>query len=770
MLRQFCEPIWRSRRYGIPFLAVAIVFAIRLLLAPIIVRESPFLLFFVAVLVSSYYGPKGSGLIATLFAALISDFFFLSPFNTFAINQLGQGLQLALFILEGWIVCAAITALKSARQNAEQNRVQLLIQQETLQQNNLDLEQWVAKRTQQLSILNASLNQEVAESEKIQGALQQSEERLNLALEASGDGIWDWDITTGEMYLSPQWLKMLGYGPEELPKHASTWEDLMHPDDKIWVTQILTAHLDNSELPYRFSYRLKAKWGDWKWIANYGKVVARDPQQQPLRMVGIHRDVNEKKLAEKALLESEAKLRSFYDSTDIMMGMIEIVDGDLFNISANVAVAKFLGLLPVHMENKSSADLGVPEEVRQQWIEHCRQSERNQKPVQFEYSHTTASGLVWLVATLYAIASPSRRSRFSYIVEDVTERRKIKQALEDSEARYRAIVETQTELICRFLSDGTLLFVNEAYCRYFHRQAQELIGQQVFLPLIPREDRETVAQNLAALSAETPTITHEHRVIMPDGETRWMAWNNQALFDRNGALTFFQAIGNDITARKTAELQMAESLHEKEVLLKEVHHRVKNNLQVICSLLSLQARTLHNPTMTRHLSEAQNRVRSMAMVHEKLYQSDSFSKIDFRAYVSDLVKYLFRAYVPKNSQIFSKIEINSDLYLEIDHAICCGLIIQELVSNALKYAFDSDKLGEIEVQAAAIAEGQIALIIRDNGKGLPADVVYSKPETLGLQLVQDLTDQLDGKLEFNSSNGSCFTITFAQRKDVESLC
>lgn len=769
MLRQFCEPIWRSRRYGIPFLAVAIAFAIKLLLAPIIVHESPFLVFFVAVLFSSYFGPKGSGLIATLFAALVIDYFFLSPLNTFVIDQLGQGLQIALFILEGVTIYIAIAALKSARRNAEQNRVQLLRQQETLQQNNLDLEQRVAERTQQLSILNATLNQEIAESEKIQGALQQSEERLNLALEASGDGIWDWDITTGDIYLSPQWLKMLGYGPEELPGHVSTWESLMHPDDKIWVTQILTAHLDNSELPYRFSYRLKAKWGDWKWIANYGKVSARDPQQQPLRMVGIHRDVNEKKLAEKALLESEAKLRSFYDSTDIMMGMIEIVDGDLFNISANAAVAKFLGLRLIHMENKSSAELGVPEEVRQQWIEHCRQSERDQKPVQFEYSRTTASGLVWLVATFYAIASSSGQSRFSYIVEDVTERKKVQQALEDSEARHRAIVETQTELICRFQPDGTLLFVNEAYCRYFNKKPEELIGQ-VFLPLIPLEDREKVAQNLAALTAKTPTVTYEHRVIMPDGETRWMSWNNKALFDRNGALTFFQAIGNDITARKTAELQMAESLHEKEVLLKEVHHRVKNNLQVVCSLLSLQARTLHNPTMTQHLSEAQNRVRSMAMVHEKLYQSDSFSKIDFRAYVSDLVKYLFRAYVPKNSQIFSKIEVDSDLYLDIDNAISCGLIIQELVSNALKYAFDSDKLGEIEVQATAIAEGQIALSIRDNGKGLPANVVYSKPETLGLQLVQDLTDRLDGKLEFNSSNGSCFKITFAQRKTLESLC
>ncbi|WP_404786261.1 PAS domain S-box protein [Altericista sp. CCNU0014] len=766
MLRQFFLPIWRSRRYGIPFLTVAVAFALKLLLAPFVIHESPFLGFFGAVLVSAYFGPRGSGLIATFLAALINYYFFLSPSSNFAIYQLGQGLQLALFVLENGMICIAIVALKSARRDAEQSRFRVLRQQETLRQTNLDLERRVAERTQQLLALNVSLSKQVADAEKVQAALQQSEERLNLALKASGDGIWDWDIATGAVYLSPQWLKMLGYDPGDLPGHVSAWEYLMHPDDKIWVTETLTAHLENSELPYQFSYRLRAKWGDWKWIANYGQVIERDPQQQPLRMVGIHRDVNEKKLVEKALLESEAKLRSFYDSTDIMIGIVELVEDDFLIVSANAAGANFWGLTTADLENRSSRELGVPAPLRQQWVEHCQQSARDRKTVQFEYSHTTARGVVWLVATLYVIASPSRRSRFLCIVEDVTEGRKIQQALEESEARYRAIVETQTELICRFQPDGTLLFVNEAYCRYFNKKPEELMGQ-VFLPLIPPEDREKVAQNLALLSAETPTVNHEHRVILPNGEMRWMTWNNQAFFERNGTLTVLQAIGNDITARKNAELQMAESLHEKEVLLKEVHHRVKNNLQVICSLLSLQARTLSDPAMTQHLKEAQNRVRSMAMVHEKLYQSNNFSKINLRAYVRDLVKYLFRVYVPKNSQISSKFEIDPGLYLEIDRAISCGLIIQELVSNALKYAFNPNEPGEIWVKAMAIAEEQIALSIQDNGKGLPADIVCTNPGTLGLRLVKDLTDQLDGWLDVNGSCGSCFTITFSQRKNVE---
>ncbi|PSB01124.1 PAS domain S-box protein [Merismopedia glauca] len=681
MASKIFQQLWQWRLYAIPFLAVTLALVVKLLLTPLIVHESPFLVFFAAVLFSSYFGPRGSGLIATLFAALIADYFFLFPVNSLFIYELGQGIRLMLFILEGWTICLAIAALKSAKSEVELSRIKVFRQRKELQQMNAVLEQRVAERTQQLSTINALLNQKVAESEQTQSALRQSQERLHLALEASGDGIWDWDITSGNVYLSPHWLTMLGYDPEDLPGDVSIWENLMHPEDKIWVLEVLKAHLQDSSFPYSFSYRLKAKWGHWKWIDNYGKVVARDLQGQPLRMVGIHRDINEKKLAEEALLVNEAKLRSFYESNqNSPIGIIEVIDSEILTQSVNKSVIQFL-------------------------------------------------------------------------------RKRIQQALAESEARYRGIIEDQSELICRFQPDGTLIFVNDAYCNYFNKQPDELMGR-VYSPLVPPEDQILIAQKLATLTPDNPTVICENRVILPSGEIRWVRWLNRAFFDSTGNLLVLQSVGSDITERKQAEFQMAESLHEKEVLLKEVHHRVKNNLQVICSLLNLQARSLKNPTMTRHLQEAQNRVRSMAMVHEKLYQSDSLSKIDLQSYLKDLVKYLFRAYVHMPSQIVSKIEIESDIWLDIDTAVPCGLIIQELVSNALKYAFHPSESGEVVLSAKAIAGGQIVMSVRDNGQGLPVGALQAEPETLGLRLVYDLTDQIQGKLEIDSSTGTCFTITF----------
>ncbi len=155
---------------------------------------------------------------------------------------------------------------------------------------------------------------DLSDRKKAEETLREREEQLQLALEGSGDGFWDWNMQTGELYLSPRWIEMLGYKADELPQELSTWERLIHPDDKAGVMETLNAHLADSSVPYKFDYRVLTKSGEWKWIANYGKVVARDPSGAPLRMTGTHRDVSDRKLAEiklqQAVLSAEAANRA----------------------------------------------------------------------------------------------------------------------------------------------------------------------------------------------------------------------------------------------------------------------------------------------------------------------------------------------------------------------------------------------------------------------------------------------------------------------------
>jgi two-component sensor histidine kinase len=213
--------------------------------------------------------------------------------------------------------------------------------------------------------------------------------------------------------------------------------------------------------------------------------------------------------------------------------------------------------------------------------------------------------------------------------------------------------------------------------------------------------------------------------------------------------------------RKKLEVHSARleaSLGEKEVLLKEIHHRVKNNLQITSSLLYLQSANIDDVHAHEVLQESQNRIRSMALIHEKLYRSDDLSKVDFAAYIGDLTRYLFSTYRIYARAIGLQLDVQ-DTTLSIDTAIPCGLIINELVSNALKHAFPDGRDGEIRVSLEQTQSGY-QLAVRDNGIGLPPDLDLEQTDSLGLQLVLTLVDQLDASIELGRNGGTEVAITF----------
>ncbi len=219
----------------------------------------------------------------------------------------------------------------------------------------------------------------------------------------------------------------------------------------------------------------------------------------------------------------------------------------------------------------------------------------------------------------------------------------------------------------------------------------------------------------------------------------------------------------DITPRKQAEEDLRASLHEKEILLKEIHHRVKNNMQVISSLLSLQSRHLTDKAAIGMFQESQQRIRSMALVHEKLYQSKDLSRIDFSNYIENLIMFLFHSYQVRSDQIRIKTEVQ-DILLDINSAIPCGLIINELVMNALKHAFPGGRKGEITVSLQPSGDGKFILSVSDNGVGFPAELDFHKTETLGMQLVNMLVDQLDGTISLEGEPGTRFKVVFREPK------
>lgn len=198
------------------------------------------------------------------------------------------------------------------------------------------------------------------------------------------------------------------------------------------------------------------------------------------------------------------------------------------------------------------------------------------------------------------------------------------------------------------------------------------------------------------------------------------------------------------------------SLEEKEVLLKEIHHRVKDNLQIISSLFDLQSGETTDETVLEMFRECRNRVRSMAMIHERLYSAEDLARIDAAQYLSTLTNDLAHSYGLTSRHV--------KLRLDVDKAIPCGLIVNELVSNALKYAFQSEDDGEIVVQLEPVEDSGLELKVRDNGVGFPSDINFRNTSSLGLRLVNSLVDQLDGEIEMSTAGGTCFAIVFPTAK------
>lgn len=214
----------------------------------------------------------------------------------------------------------------------------------------------------------------------------------------------------------------------------------------------------------------------------------------------------------------------------------------------------------------------------------------------------------------------------------------------------------------------------------------------------------------------------------------------------------------DITQEKRDRAQIERSLKEKETLLQEIHHRVKNNMQIVSSLLRLQSQHVKDSEIQEIFNACQNRINSMALIHTALYQSKNIASIDFKAYISRLMRQLILAYNKQDSSVDYSIDVQ-DIHLEIDKAIPCGLIVSELISNSLKHAFPSQKKGLVSVQMKG-QEGKYTLTIKDNGIGFPKGMDFRKTATLGLQLVTDLTSQLGGTIDLNTNSGTEFIIKF----------
>ncbi|WP_281774451.1 sensor histidine kinase [Methanobacterium formicicum] len=345
----------------------------------------------------------------------------------------------------------------------------------------------------------------------------------------------------------------------------------------------------------------------------------------------------------------------------------------------------------------------------------------------------------------------------STISRDITTSKKMELKLQESEEKFRELFNNANDSIFLYplTSDGTggqFLEVNDVACHSLGYTRDEL------LKMTPRD--------IEVESREEPSLWD----LLQEGSATFEAVNltsdgrqipvevSAHIFNLRGEKMVLSIL-RDITRRKQAEEQLRKSLDEKELLLKEIHHRVKNNLMVISSLLNLQSKYIEDKAARKVFKESQNRARSMALIHSMLYRSTDLKCINFGEYITSLTQELFRTYVIRDN-IKLKMDVGN-VPLDINTAVPLGLIVNELVSNSLKHAFPHGEDGEISVKFHK-ANDHYVFQVADTGVGFPEGLDFRKTNSLGMRLVDTLTDQVDGEMELDTNQGTTFTLTFAE--------
>ncbi|HMQ80829.1 MAG TPA: PAS domain S-box protein, partial [Ignavibacteria bacterium] len=562
-------------------------------------------------------------------------------------------------------------------------------------------------------------------------------------------------------YVNPKYEEIFGYGKGEmLGKNA--W-DVVIPEHRELVIENIRKRVENEVNTIQYSFKALKRDGVVIDVEVKGSTMMYSGK---LAIIGTLQDITERLRSEQELRNSRQKLLLHVERTPL--GVIEW-DMNFNIVQWNIAAERIFGWKQDEVTGRN-AEIIIPDETKHHvsaiWSELISKKggerstneniTKDNKRVLCEWYNTP---LINEFGEVIGVAS---------LVEDVTERVKAEELLRTQREYLRTVIDTDPNFVFAKDWEGKFTLVNKAVADNYGTSVDNLIGrsdaefnsniQEVehFL----NDDREVIS------TGEPKFIPEEKVTDSRTGMTKWYQTIKVPLRSSDGSMHVL-GVAADITSRKLAEEITWRSLKEKELLLKEIHHRVKNNLQIIVSLLKLQAKYVFDPRDLEIFNKSRSRVETMSLIHEKLYKSADISQIDMGNYLKDLVGHLLKAYNLSTAKI--QFSINAEnILMSIDTAIPCGLIVNELINNILKHAFPDGYNGKIKLNLHRSDENVI-LEVSDNGIGIPESFNMDKNDSLGMQLVDTLVKQLDGVIEVTRTDGTGFLIEFRELKYKERI-
>lgn len=602
--------------------------------------------------------------------------------------------------------------------------------------------------------------------------LRKSEEKYAKTFRTSPDSITIARLADGTIFdVNEGFLRATGYSRDEvLGKSAAELRYWAVPRDR---KKCVVALLRTGEC-IGLETRFRAKHG--KIIAALISARVFDIDGEPC-VLSVVREISRIKTVEQALRESEARYRRLFEES---MDAIFFTTREGALVDVNPAMVALFGYSRQQLlEQMNAAELyAQPGDRKQCLLEIERQGSVRDYPVRLRTRNGEERDCV--LSAVVRCAQDGTLLGYQGIIRDVTEQKRAEEALKVSEARYRAIIEDQTELICRFRGDGTITFVNDAYCRYFGKRYEELVGGS-FMPLIPEEDQERVRAHFASLSPQRPVATHEHRVMAPGGAIRWQQWTNRMILDGQRQVVEFQAVGRDITERKLMEQTLQASAEKIKLFAYSISHDLKNPAIGVHGLARLLHRRYQDLFDARGracceqiLKTSEQIVTFIETINTFMSAKEAPLNIE-RIGLKELLHMVRAEYAVALDT--RRVRWSEPVHLPEVRADRLGLvrILRNLVDNALKYG--GDNLHEIRIGYEESADFHI-LSVQDDGVGIDkkhCEKIFrpfqrhgtsrgTEGTGLGLAIVKEIAGQHGGsvKAEPGPERGTIFSLSLAK--------
>ncbi len=602
---------------------------------------------------------------------------------------------------------------------------------------------------------------DISEQKASNKALRDSEKRLSYALEATSDGLYDMNLVSGEIYCNSRYYNMIGYELYEIPPSLDTWKSMLYPDDRDYAIGKLMDMLAMKDEFMEMEYRIKTKNGGFIWVLDRSKIVEYDASGKPVRIVGTHVDISERKQVEETLRNSEKIHRLLADNVSDVIWTMDF-SGHFTYVSPSVE--RLRGYTPVEVLQQSLQSSLAPESaaVAQAAFENAvMQLSLGSGDPEFhgEIEQLCKDGTtVWTEVRTSIMRNDSGEiMSILGVTRDISERRRSDAALKESEEKYRILVEHSSDLIWSLDSNGEFIYASPSWEKITGYSPSVIIGTN-FSSIVHPDDYQICLDTInKAVQLKEIQSSPVYRIRHADGSWHVHEATGTPVIGPDGVSISIVGFSRDITESREAEEKIQNLLKEKELILKEVHHRVKNNMSTILNLLTLQLDMQDNPQTKGVLFDAAGRVQSMMVLYNKLYRSDSENMLSLKEYFTALVWEIISLFPGKES-LKLKLDID-DFMLSTKILSPLGIIINELITNSMKYAFSGMNECEIELKVFR-KDKSVQIVFRDNGKGLPESVSFEKSTGFGMQLISMLTSQIKGKVYIDRERGTCFIIEF----------